>query len=140
MGRTDGKMTATAIEKYTIHDIDAPRVITSETQYDKYASVLHDLVFTKNNHSEQERQFIELLTALIEKYDHEHNDIENATPTQVLLTLMEANNLRQRDLVPFIGTESMVSMIIAGKRKLNVSQIDKLSKRFNVSAGVFFSI
>jgi HTH-type transcriptional regulator/antitoxin HigA len=53
---------------------------------------------------------------------------------------MEANNLRQKDLIPFIGTESMVSMIIAGKRKLNVSQIDKLSKRFNVSAGVFFSI
>jgi antitoxin component HigA of HigAB toxin-antitoxin module len=119
MGRTDGKMTVTAIEKYTIPDIEAPRVITSETQYDKYASALHDLVM---------------------KGDHEHNAIENAAPTEVLLTLMEANNLRQKDLVPFIGTESMVSMIIAGRRKLNVSQIDKLSKRFNVSAGVFFSI
>jgi HTH-type transcriptional regulator/antitoxin HigA len=139
MGRTDGKMTVTAIEKYTIHDIEAPRVITSETQYDKYASALHALVM-KGDHNAQERQFIELLTTLIEKYDHEHNAIENATPTEVLLTLMEANNLRQKDLIPFIGTESMVSMIIAGKRKLNVSQIDKLSKRFNVSAGVFFSI
>jgi HTH-type transcriptional regulator/antitoxin HigA len=139
MGRTDGKMTVTAIEKYTIPDIEAPRVITSETQYDKYASALHDLVM-KGDHNAQERQFIELLTTLIEKYDHEHNAIENAAPTEVLLTLMEANNLRQKDLVPFIGTESMVSMIIAGRRKLNVSQIDKLSKRFNVSAGVFFSI
>jgi HTH-type transcriptional regulator / antitoxin HigA len=131
-----GKMTV-MIEKYSIHDIEAPTVITSEKQYDEYASALHKLVM-KDDQTHEESQFIELLTTLIEKYDEEHNAIENAKPIEVLITLMKANNLRQKDLIPFIGTESAVSMIISGKRKLNVGQIEKLSKRFSVSPSVFF--
>jgi HTH-type transcriptional regulator / antitoxin HigA len=56
----------------------------------------------------------------------------------VLRTLMEANDLRQKDLAPIFGTESIVSEILHGKRGLNKMHIDKLSKRFNVSPAAFF--
>lgn len=131
-------MIATEIEKYTLHDIGAPRVITSEAQYDKYVSVLHSLVLERN-HTTGTRHYIELLTVLIEAWDNAHHAIENAAPVEVLQTLMAANNLRQKDLAGMLGTESIVSEVLKGKRKLTVEHIARLSKRFKVSPAVFFA-
>jgi HTH-type transcriptional regulator/antitoxin HigA len=130
-------MIATEIEKYTIHDLGAPRVITSEAQYDKYASVLHGLLMDKSGAAET-RHYIELLTVLIEAYDNAHHDIENASPVEALRTLMAANNLKQKDLAPIFGTESIVSEVLHEKRKLTAEHIARLSKRFKVSPAVFF--
>jgi HTH-type transcriptional regulator/antitoxin HigA len=131
-------MIAAEIEKYTLHDIGAPRVITSEAQYDKYVSVLHSLVMEKN-HTSETRHYIELLTVLIEAWDNTHHAIENATPVEVLQSLMAANNLKQKDLAAMLGTESIVSEVLKGKRKLTVEHIARLSKRFKVSPAVFFA-
>jgi HTH-type transcriptional regulator / antitoxin HigA len=130
-------MIAAEIEKYTIHDIGAPRVITSETQYDKYAEVLHALVMEKN-HTLETRYYVQLLTVLIEAWDNAEHAIENASPVEVLQTLIAANNLKQKDLVPVFGTESIVSEVLKGKRKLTAEHIGRLSKRFKVSPAVFF--
>jgi HTH-type transcriptional regulator/antitoxin HigA len=51
---------------------------------------------------------------------------------------MTANNLRQKDLAPLFGSESMVSMVLSGARELSKTHIQKLSKRFHVSPEVFF--
>ncbi len=57
---------------------------------------------------------------------------------EVLQELMAANNLRQKDLAKQIGSESVVSEILSGKRELNKRHIENLSKRFKVSPEVFF--
>ena len=75
---------------------------------------------------------------LIEAYEEEHLAIPDASPVEVLRALMEANGLRQKDLVAIFGTESIVSEVLHGKRDLNKSHIEKLSKRFQVSPAVFF--
>jgi len=51
---------------------------------------------------------------------------------------MDANNLRQKDLAPMVGSESVVSEVLGGKRELNKHHIEKLSKQFGVSRAVFF--
>jgi HTH-type transcriptional regulator/antitoxin HigA len=51
---------------------------------------------------------------------------------------MDANNLRQKDLVSVFGSESIVSEVLHKKRDLNKTHIQKLSKRFHVSPAVFF--
>jgi HTH-type transcriptional regulator/antitoxin HigA len=51
---------------------------------------------------------------------------------------MDANDLRQKDLVPIFGSESIVSEVSHKKRDLTKTHIEKLSKRFNVSPAVFF--
>ena len=58
--------------------------------------------------------------------------------TKVLVELMEANNLKQKDLEPLLGSESVVSEVLRGKRELNKHHIERLSKRFGVSPAVFF--
>jgi HTH-type transcriptional regulator/antitoxin HigA len=130
-------MIATAIEKYIFTDTGAPRVITSEAQHELYVSALLELD-RRSQLTAAERNFAELLTLLIEAYEEKHHSIRSASPVEVLQELLLANDLRQKDLVPQLGSESVVSEILSGKRELNKNHIEKLSKRFNVSPEVFF--
>jgi HTH-type transcriptional regulator/antitoxin HigA len=130
-------MIATAIEKYIFNDTGAPRIITSEAQHEQYVSALLELD-RRSQLTAAEKNFAELLTLLIEAYEEKHHPIRSASPVEVLQELLSANNLRQKDLVPQLGSESIVSEILSGKRELNKSHIAKLSKRFNVSPEVFF--
>jgi HTH-type transcriptional regulator/antitoxin HigA len=130
-------MTVTAIDKYTLRGLSAPRVISSETQHKQYVAVLLDLERRKRLTAE-ERDYAELLTVLIDAYEEEEYPMRAASPLEVLQGLMSANNLRQKDLAPLLGTESIVSEVLSGKRPLTKRHIEKLSERFNVSPAVFF--
>ncbi|MBS1867462.1 MAG: helix-turn-helix domain-containing protein [Acidobacteria bacterium] len=78
------------------------------------------------------------MMTLVEAYEEEHDAIPDASPAEVLRALIDANNLRQKDLAPIFGSESIVSEILRNKRALNKTHIGKLSKRFRVSPAVFF--
>jgi len=132
-------MIATAIRRYTFSDIGAPRVITSEAQYDQYVSALLELE-RQRKLTAAERNFAELLTLLIETYEEKHHPIRSSTPLEILQELMAANDLRQKDLAPLLGSESIVSEVLSGKRELNKRHIEKLSRRFKVSPEVFFDL
>jgi HTH-type transcriptional regulator/antitoxin HigA len=132
-------MIATTIRRYTFGDIGAPRVITSEAQHDDYVSALLELERQKKL-TLTERNFAELLTLLIEAYEEKHYPIRSATPLEVLQELMTANDLRQKDLAPLLGSESIVSEVVSGKRELNKRHIEKLSRRFKVSPELFFDL
>ncbi len=56
---------------------------------------------------------------------------ERSTPASRLAFLMEQHGLRQCDL-PEVGAQSVVSAVLAGKRALNLRQIQALSQRFSV--------
>jgi HTH-type transcriptional regulator/antitoxin HigA len=132
-------MIATTIRRYTFGDIGAPRVITSEAQHDDYVSALLELERQKKL-TLTERNFADLLTLLIEAYEEKHYPIRSATPLEVLQELMTANDLRQKDLAPLFGSESIVSEVLSGKRGLNKRHIEKLSRRFKVSPELFFDL
>jgi HTH-type transcriptional regulator / antitoxin HigA len=59
------------------------------------------------------------------------------SPADMLRHLMDQYGLKQRDLAE-LGSQGVVSEILAGKRALNARQIGLLAKRFGVPAGVFF--
>ena len=130
-------MIATIDKKYMTREIAAPKVITSEKQYDEYISVLAELE-RRDDLTVAEENFAELLTLLIESYEDKNYEIADASPVDVLRELMSANDLRQKDLASLLGSESVVSEVLSGKRELNKRQIEKLSKRFSVSPAVFF--
>jgi HTH-type transcriptional regulator / antitoxin HigA len=130
-------MTAIAIEKYNIKGFPAPRPIASEAQNEHYTEVLYNLE-RRGKLSAAEEEYAELLTVLIEAYEEEHYPIRDASPVDVLSELMAANNLKQKDLAPLFGSESIVSEILNRKRELNKHQIEKLSRKFNVSPALFF--
>jgi HTH-type transcriptional regulator/antitoxin HigA len=123
-------------EKYTL-EVSSPTPITSERQHEEYLSVLDELA-SKGRPTAEEEKYAQVLMTLIEAYEEEHDSIPDASPVEVLRALMDANNLRQKDLAPIFGSESIVSEVLHGKRELNRTHIEKLSKRFRVSPAVFF--
>ncbi len=123
-------------EKYAL-EVSSPAPITSERQHEQYLSVL-DKLASKDSPTREEEKYAAVLMTLIEAYEEEHHSIPDAGPVEVLRTLMDANDLRQKDLVPIFGSESIVSEVLHKKRDLNKTHIEKLSKRFHVSPAVFF--
>jgi len=123
-------------EKYAL-EASSPAPITSDRQHEEYLSVL-DKLASKEHPTSDEEKYAAVLMTLIEAYEEEHHSIPDAGPVEILRTLMDANDLRQRDLLPIFGSESIVSEVLHKKRALNKTHIEKLSKRFHVSPAVFF--
>jgi HTH-type transcriptional regulator/antitoxin HigA len=114
----------------------APRVIHNDAELEAYTNALFQLT-TLQSPSRAEAEAIELLTLLVERYEQEHYPVPAANPASVVRFLIEQQNLTQRDLIPQFGSESAVSMFLAGKRNLTVEQVRKLSARFKLPADVF---
>lgn len=117
-------------------EMGAPRVIHTEEELDQYAKALFRLT-AKDDPTGAELQAIELLTMLVEQYEDRVHPIPPATPVEVLRYLMERHGLKQKDLVPELGSESNVSQILSGARNLTLPHIHALAKRFGVPASVF---
>ena len=125
-------------EKYTL-EVSSPTPITSEHQHQQYLLVL-DKLAAKERPTAEEEQYAQVLLTLMEAYEQEHHGhgVPDASPVEVLRALMQANNLRQKDLTPIFGSESIVSEVLHKKRALNRAHIERLSRRFHVSPAVFF--
>jgi len=112
-------------------------VIKSDAQHRRYMNWLLGIKEREHPTPEEQRQ-ARVLSVLIEKYEKERFPIPDGNPLEVLNELIEGNGLRQKDLVPVLGRESVVSEIMHGKRSLSMTHIMNLSRRFNVSPAVFF--
>src|ERR1700722_2365677 len=139
MTKEDGRMPAIAERlpaKYLIKD-EAPKTISSLQQHEAYISRLLKLQ-RKTHRTAEETETAKLLIVLIADYEAKHFTIQKASGVEVLKELMDVNGLRQKDLAEDLGGESVVSLILKEKRKLNRRQMEKLGQRFQVSPAVFF--
>lgn len=78
----------------------------------------------------------EILSLLIENYENEFYPIEAPDPIEAIKIRMEEMNLKQKDLVVFIGAKSKVSEILNKKRRLTVEMIRNLSDGLRLSASL----
>lgn len=77
-----------------------------------------------------------LIGDVIEAYDHEHRPMPVVSGAETLRYLMREHGLSQSDL-PEVGTQSVISEILSGKRQLNLRQVRQLAERFGVPVEVF---
>ena len=115
----------------------APHVIHTDEQLAEYTHTLFKLT-SKSDPTPEEEEAIELLTLLIEQYESDRYPVPDAAPVDVLRFLLDQNGLSQRDIVPELGSETTVSLVLAGKRQLTRDHIARLSRRFHLSPSVFF--
>jgi HTH-type transcriptional regulator/antitoxin HigA len=116
----------------------APRVIQNDRELQAYTEALFRLTGLPTPTAAEARA-IELLTLLVERYELQRYPIAAADPASIVRFLIEQQGLTQRDLVPQFGSESAVSMFLAGQRKLTLEQLRRLSARFNLPADVFLA-
>ncbi|MFV1968800.1 MAG: type II toxin-antitoxin system HigA family antitoxin, partial [Pirellulaceae bacterium] len=67
-----------------------------------------------------------LLALVIERYESQHYPHNTPDPISMIEFEMDQRNLRQRDLVPYIGSRSRVSEILNRKRKLTLKMMRTL--------------
>lgn len=79
---------------------------------------------------------LELLALLIKSYEVKNIAIDPPTPLEAIQFRMEQSGLKQKDLVPFIGTKSRVSEVLSGKRPLTLAMARELHKGLGIPAEV----
>jgi HTH-type transcriptional regulator/antitoxin HigA len=129
---------AATIDYPTLVSRAEPKVIHDEELNDKFIKMLEALDARWDDLSSAEKQLHELLVLLVEEFESRAYKIRGATPIEVVNELMEANGLKQKDLVGIFETASVVSEVLNGKRELTKDHIKRLSARFHVSPAIFF--
>lgn len=110
------------------------RPIRDDDQNELAAQICDMLLDKGDTLSLAERDYLEVLTDLITKYESRWDD-EYAvmSPRDLVKFLMEQNELAQKDLVPEFGSASRVSEFLKGERRLSVEQAKRLAQRFCLS-------
>jgi HTH-type transcriptional regulator/antitoxin HigA len=115
--------------------------IRTQSEYDAAAAVLDRLVLRdENSLDEGEQDYLEMLEMVLDAYDEAHFEIgpDRRTPLQRLKHLMEHVAMKPADLRKVLGaSQSLVSLILNGKRQLSKPNIRKLAEHFKVDASYF---
>ncbi|MDD7990733.1 ImmA/IrrE family metallo-endopeptidase [Achromobacter xylosoxidans] len=110
------------------------KVIRTEEQYLGYLREVQELMARQPAVGSADSDRLELLTVLIEAYEHSKFPIEAPDPVDAILFRMQEKGLKQADLVPYFGTRSRVSEVLGRKRPLTVQMIRALSIGLGISA------
>ncbi len=84
-----------------------------------------------------EEEYLRALADLVYVYEQAHVTWPAVTGVDVLRHLMEENGLSQADIAPLFGGRSVISDVLAGKRRLNLTHIVRLAERFGLPADIF---
>lgn len=79
---------------------------------------------------------LELLTMLVEQYEQEAFPVDLPDPLSAIRFRMEQQGLKNKDLIPFIGSPSKVSEVLAGHRNLSLTMIRNLVNGMGIPAEV----
>ncbi|MBL7004486.1 MAG: helix-turn-helix domain-containing protein [Gammaproteobacteria bacterium] len=130
---------------------EASNILHIKTEKD-YAEALETIehLFTeaKDENNDPLNDLIDIISRAIEEYElsqesivNFHKDANNINQEiSVLRVLIEQHNLTLSAFKDEIGSKSLVSMILNGKRNLTKEHIAKLSERFNLSPAIFFNL
>lgn len=70
---------------------------------------------------------LSLLGYLVEEYEEEYHTIPDSSPLEVIKFIMEMKGIKQKDLIPILGSKSTVSKILNGSAKMQLEMIQPLS-------------
>ena len=115
-----------------------PVVIRTKTDYKRLIGVIDELMEKgESKMSPEESRLLELMSKLVADYEKSVDPIERPGPRDMLEQLMEGRGWRQTDLIPFLGSKSRVSEVLAGKRELSKAQARALAEEFKVPLEFF---
>ncbi|MER2490738.1 helix-turn-helix domain-containing protein [Catenovulum sediminis] len=115
--------------------------IKNATEHGQALELMEQLIEDYDRHE----PLIDMLSMSIEKYENTADEFQafNDELKQLnsgvaaLSVLMDQYKLNTTDFENEIGKKSLVSMILNGKRPLNLNHIRKLSERFNLLPQTF---
>ena len=123
--------------------------IKTEQDYQEALETMEHLFTTAEDKKDDPlNDLIEIISRAITKYEAEQEDIvafdneanNTSQEISVLRVLMSQHNLKLTDFKDEIGSKSLVSMILNGKRNLTKEHIANISTKFNLDPASFFNL
>lgn len=115
------------------------KIIKTEEGYKEALKYVEELM-SQNPDSESELgEQLNLLTTLIKDYEANAFPETLPDPIDAIKFRMEQADLKQTDLIPFIGSRSKVSEVLARKRPLTINMIRALEKGLGIPAKVLIN-
>jgi HTH-type transcriptional regulator/antitoxin HigA len=114
-----------------------PRPIRTEKDNERYLQVMEHLMDLGDRMTPEQRELLDLLVVLIERFEAERYSLSAASPVEALREVMEARGIKLAGLAALIGSKGVASEILSGKRGLSKTNIKRLAEHFRVSPEVF---
>jgi HTH-type transcriptional regulator/antitoxin HigA len=105
--------------------------IRSEKDWDNAIARISDLIASRDERFHDE---IEVLQALIERWERANYRFPAPTPIEAIRFRMAQLGLAPRDLEPYIGSRSRVSEVLSGVRPLSIDMIRALHRHLAIPA------
>jgi HTH-type transcriptional regulator/antitoxin HigA len=115
------------------------RPLRSDADLDAAVAVIDGLL-DRPGLTAAEQDYLDVLSDQVAAYEAEAVPMRPVGDAELLRFLIEQKNVTQAEAASGAGiVESTISEVLAGKRKLNRSQIAKLARYFRVEPAVFLS-
>jgi antitoxin component HigA of HigAB toxin-antitoxin module len=128
---------STAEEEYLALVRAFPLISIRDDEHLEAALAVLDRLLAQPTRSLAEEAYMSALTDLVEVYETVVVIIPPIKGIAALRYLMEENSLRQTDLAHLFGAPSIISEVLAGKRRLALSHIERLAAHFGLPVTVF---
>jgi HTH-type transcriptional regulator/antitoxin HigA len=113
--------------------------IRDDDHLDEANQVIQSLL--ERNLDDGARDYLDVLTDLVEDYEEATITVPDAEPADVLRELMRVNDLTQLALSRKAAIkQSTISEVLSGKRTLTAEHIVKLSRLFGVGPAAFLKV
>jgi HTH-type transcriptional regulator/antitoxin HigA len=113
------------------------RPLRSEKDLDEAIRVVNALAVRPNLDASEE-DYLDVLSDLVEKYETATHPMGPLPDSAMLRHLIEARGVAQTAVAKATGIkDSAISEVLAGKRQLSRTNVEKLADYFHVSPAVF---
>lgn len=112
--------------------------IQNEINYKAALKRIWELMKQRPQKGSKEGNELDMLSTLVEAYETVYIPMQPSDPIAYLKYKMEKDNLKQKDLIPFIGDKTKVSKVLNYRQELTISMIKKLSVGLNIPVNLFF--
>ena len=112
------------------------KVIKNEKEHETALAEISSLIDRDPDPGTPEADRLELLMLLAENFESEAFPKRVPEPLEAIRFRMEQQDLKQKDLVPYIGSPSKVSEVMSGKRPLTLSMMRALHSHLAIPAAV----
>src|SRR3990172_4038821 len=102
-----------------------PKIIKNEKDYKAALARINDLMDADPGTPEGDE--LDLLVTLVELYEKAKYPIDLPDPVEAIKFRMDQLGLKQKDLIPHIGSRSKVSEVLSRQRPLSITMIRKLN-------------
>jgi len=112
--------------------------LRNATEYRAAVKMVSALIDRGDDLTKKEVDYLDLLGTLVEDYEKRmapevYEEMEKPiSPIQAIEWTMDKHGLRQKDLCPFIGSESMVSAVMNGQRALSKAMVYNLHEGLDI--------